>query len=151
MFSRFSTVFAKEISTKSVLPKTCLNVINKQSMSSFIVPRNIFLKSSQISKIRPVNRSIFSIVNKVKCDKSLVSGQKLSCFNVISRGFGCGLKTKKAAAKRFIKTGKGDLKYGKANKRHLTSHMTKTRQRRLNQLGTLKGVWAKKMKKLLCD
>jgi hypothetical protein len=29
-------------------------------------------------------------------------------FNVISRG----IKTKQAAAKRFIKTGKGDLNYG---------------------------------------
>ena len=47
---------------------------------------------------------------------------------VISRG----VKTKKAAAKRFIKTGKGDLKYGHAGKRHLTSHKSKDRKRRLN-------------------
>ena len=60
-----------------------------------------------------------------------------------------GVKTKKAAAKRFIKTGSGNLKYGHAGKRHLTSHKSKDRKRRLNKLGQLEGVWKKKMMKIL--
>ena len=60
-----------------------------------------------------------------------------------------GVKTKKAAAKRFIKTGSGNLKYGHAGKRHLTSHKSKDRKRRLNKLGILDGVWKKKMMKIL--
>lgn len=60
-----------------------------------------------------------------------------------------GIKTKKAAAKRFIKTGSGHLKYGHAGKRHLTSHKKKDRKRRLNCKGLLEGVWAKKMMKLV--
>jgi large subunit ribosomal protein L35 len=59
------------------------------------------------------------------------------------------VKTKKAAAKRFLKTGKGDLKYGKAGKRHLNKHKSRTRVRRLGEKGILEGVWAKKMKILL--
>jgi len=60
-----------------------------------------------------------------------------------------GVKTKKAAAKRFIKTGSGNLKYGHAGKRHLTSHKSKDRKRRLNKMGILDGVWKKKMMKIL--
>jgi large subunit ribosomal protein L35 len=42
-------------------------------------------------------------------------------------------KTKKAAAKRFKLTGKGKIKRGHSGKRHLTSHMTRVRMRRLNK------------------
>mmetsp|Transcript_4812 Transcript_4812/g.3425 ORF Transcript_4812/g.3425 Transcript_4812/m.3425 type:complete len:104 (+) Transcript_4812:48-359(+) len=59
------------------------------------------------------------------------------------------LKTKKAAAKRFILTGKGDLKYGRAGKRHLNKNKPRERIRRLNEMGILDGIWAKKMKLLL--
>ena len=44
-----------------------------------------------------------------------------------------GIKTKQAAAKRFIKTGQGKLKYGHAGKRHLTSKKSKIRKQRLNK------------------
>ena len=60
-----------------------------------------------------------------------------------------GLKTKKAAAKRFIKTGKGGLKRGKAYKGHLTSKKTSERKRRLNKKVNLVGTTLKKMKTLL--
>ena len=60
-----------------------------------------------------------------------------------------GLKTKKAAAKRFIKTGKGGLKRGKAYKGHLTSKKTSERKRRLNTKVNLVGTALKKMKTLL--
>lgn len=116
MISRFSAMFAKEILTKSV-PKACFNVTSKkQFMSSLIAPRNLTIRNPLIIKKIPVNRSLFSIVNKLNCDKNIALGQQLSCFNVISRGVKTkkvgGIKTKKAAAKRFIKTGKGELKYG---------------------------------------
>jgi ribosomal protein L35 len=43
------------------------------------------------------------------------------------------LKTRQAAAKRFIKTGLGKLKYGHAGKAHLNSHMSRSRIMRLNK------------------
>ena len=61
-----------------------------------------------------------------------------------------GLKTKKAAAKRFIKTGKGGLKRGKAFKGHLTSKKSPERKRRLNNKTRLSGHMLKKMNTLIC-
>lgn len=66
-------------------------------------------------------------------------------------GHARGLKTKKSAAKRFIVTGKGNLKRGHAYKGHLTSHKSKTRLRKLNTKVLLTGVWAKKMKMLILN
>ena len=59
------------------------------------------------------------------------------------------LKTKQSAAKRFLVTGKGELKRGHAYKGHLTSGKSKTRLRRLNTKVLLTGTTAKKMKSLL--
>ena len=59
------------------------------------------------------------------------------------------LKTKKAASKRFIKTGKGGLKRGKAFKGHLTSKKSPERKRRLNVKTHLVGATLKKMRSLL--
>lgn len=59
------------------------------------------------------------------------------------------IKTKKAAAKRLLKTGKGDLKYGKAGKRHLNKHKSSSQLSRLGEKGILEGIWAKKMKLLV--
>ncbi len=42
------------------------------------------------------------------------------------------MKTKRAAAKRFTRTGSGALKRGQANKRHI---LTKKTRKRKNQLG----------------
>ena len=59
------------------------------------------------------------------------------------------LKTKKAAAKRLIVTGKGKIKRGHAFRRHLTGHKSPKRKRRLAATEVLTGTWAKKMKKLI--
>jgi large subunit ribosomal protein L35 len=64
-------------------------------------------------------------------------------------GHARGLKTKKAVAKRFILTGKGKLKRGHAFRRHLTSHKSPARKRRLACKEVMTGTWAKKMKKLI--
>ena len=70
------------------------------------------------------------MVSRPLIDKKLGHiGFSLPCFNIIARG----TKTKKAAAKRFIVKGNGDLKYGRAGKRHNTSKKTKSVKRRLNQ------------------
>mmetsp|Transcript_392 Transcript_392/g.401 ORF Transcript_392/g.401 Transcript_392/m.401 type:complete len:147 (-) Transcript_392:107-547(-) len=59
------------------------------------------------------------------------------------------VKTKKSAAKRFIITGKGKLKYKRAGKSHLNAHKSRVRINRLNVMGILKGRLAKNMRKLL--
>ena len=58
-------------------------------------------------------------------------------------------KTSKTAAKRFIVTKSGNLKYGHAGKAHLNRTKSRTRLHRLNGFATLKGTWLKKMKRLL--
>ena len=64
-------------------------------------------------------------------------------------GHSKALKTKKAASKRFIRTGKGGLKRGRANKGHLTSKKSPDRKRRLNVKTQLAGATLKKMSSLL--
>lgn len=64
-------------------------------------------------------------------------------------GHSKALKTKKAASKRFIRTGKGGLKRGKANKGHLTSKKSPDRKRRLNLKTQLTGAVLKKMRGLI--
>jgi large subunit ribosomal protein L35 len=113
------------------VPKFNLNTVTKRQFGSALVSARPIINNVKCIKI-PItvqSRSIFSMVQKQNCSKNIVHvGSTLPYFNIISRT----VKTKKAAAKRFIKTGRGGLKYGKAGKRHLTSHMTKTRKRRLN-------------------
>jgi len=64
-------------------------------------------------------------------------------------GHARGLKTRQAAAKRFIKTGKGKLKHGHAGRSHLNAHFSRTRMRRLNVKGILSGTNHKNMNRLL--
>lgn len=69
--------------------------------------------------------------------------------DMTTAGHSKALKTRKAASKRFIKTGKGGLKRGKANKGHLTSKKSPTRKRRLNDKANLTGTMLKKMSSLI--
>ena len=69
--------------------------------------------------------------------------------DMTTAGHSKALKTRKAASKRFIKTGKGGLKRGKANKGHLTSKKSPTRKRRLNDKTNLTGTMLKKMSSLI--
>ena len=90
---------------------------------------------------------------------TLMAAKKLPVMNAIqavlggvrhtTAGHARGLKTKKAVAKRFILTGKGKLKRGHAFRRHLTSHKSPARKRRLACKEVMTGTWAKKMKKLI--
>ena len=59
------------------------------------------------------------------------------------------LKTKKGAAKRFLRTGNRGLKRGHAGKRHNTGHLRTKTTRRLNQMVHMKGTWLKKMQHLV--
>lgn len=59
------------------------------------------------------------------------------------------LKTRQTAAKRFIETGNGLLKFKHCNKKHLNSHKSPSRLRRLSATGILRGTYLKKMKKLI--
>ena len=43
------------------------------------------------------------------------------------------MKTKRAAMKRFTRTGSGKLKRGRANKRHILTKKTRKRKNRLKQ------------------
>jgi large subunit ribosomal protein L35 len=58
-------------------------------------------------------------------------------------------KTKQAAAKRFIVTGKGKLKRGRCGMRHNTGHRTSKVKRMLGCKTHLSGAQAKKMGRLL--
>ena len=69
--------------------------------------------------------------------------------DMTTAGHSKALKTRKAASKRFIKTGKGGLKRGKAGKGHLTSKKSPTRKRRLNDKTNLTGTMLKKMSSLI--
>lgn len=72
---------------------------------------------------------VFSATRLITEKKQAHVGSMLPFFSIVNRG----IKTKKAASKRFIKTGSGNLKYGRAGKRHNTSKKTKTVKRRLNK------------------
>jgi large subunit ribosomal protein L35 len=72
-----------------------------------------------------VSRMIFTAA---PITRSLARNEK-NTLKIISRG----VKTKQAAAKRFLKTGQGKLKFGHAGKRHLTSKKSKVRKQRLNK------------------
>jgi large subunit ribosomal protein L35 len=64
-------------------------------------------------------------------------------------GHARGLKTRQAAAKRFIKTGKGKLKHGHAGRSHLSGHYSRTRMRRLNVKSIFSGTIHKNMNRLI--
>jgi ribosomal protein L35 len=60
-----------------------------------------------------------------------------------------GHKTSSTASKRFIRMGSGALKYAHAGKKHLNRDKRQARLKRLSATGILKGVWLKKMNKIL--
>ena len=72
----------------------------------------------------------------------------LGCVRHTTNGQAAGLKTRQAAAKRFIKTGKGKLKYKCAGLRHNNGHISSGRSRRLNAKRHLSGKNHKNMLRL---
>ena len=120
------------------------------------------LSSIRLSVHAPVVRSLHGlgslVVSSSKNKPSIHSFIKLSRTSMLprvcSRGYknvfkGRPLKTKKAVLKRFKLTGKGELKYQPAGKAHLNRTKSRTRLRRLNKKGILKGVQAKNAKRLI--
>ena len=134
MFShlaRLSTDNSSKIVTRALqnavksraLSTVSTRVLNLSCLRTFQYASSSVLKSQ--------SRSVFSLIKRSAINQTPEHVRSmLPCFSVICRG----LKTRKSAAKRFIKTGTGELKYGRAGKRHNTSKKSKTRQRRLNQL-----------------
>ncbi len=59
------------------------------------------------------------------------------------------MKTKRAAAKRFSKTGTGELKRNKAYKRHILTKKSTKRKRALRQATITDATNVKTMKKIL--
>lgn len=59
------------------------------------------------------------------------------------------LKTNKATAKRFRVTASGKVKRYRAGKRHLLSHMSTKRKRKLRQGAIVKSIDTPRLKKLL--
>ena len=134
MLPRVTAQHTKELVVK-LASKASINVANKQlfvNASCIDYSRRVF-QSSICCRTLPLmtqKRTVFSMVSKPKTDKKLGHiGFNLPCFRIVARG----TKTKKAAAKRFIVKGNGDLKYGRAGKRHNTSKKNKRVKRRLNQ------------------
>ena len=126
-FTRFSTENCRKIVPNAV----------KSRFFSFFSTQSFHLsclgtaKLTSRSVLNSQSRSLHSIVRRPIINQFPKNAfSLLPCQNIISRG----LKTRKSAAKRFIKTGTGELKFGHAGKRHNTSKKSKTRQRRLNQL-----------------
>ena len=59
------------------------------------------------------------------------------------------IKTKRAAAKRFTKTGSGNLKRNKAYKSHILTKKTTKRKRNLRQAAMTDATNVKTMKKIM--
>lgn len=59
------------------------------------------------------------------------------------------VKTKQAVAKRFLKTGKGGLKYKHSGKSHLNTKKSRKRKLNLNKTSRLGGVMLRNMKSML--
>ena len=106
----------------------------------------------------PIVRSFHGLVASSRSKSiihRIIASPTISALpNVSSRGYknvfkGRPLKTKKAAWKRFKLTGKGELKYQPAGKAHLNGTKSRTRLRRLNKKGLLKGAQAKNAKRLI--
>ena len=106
----------------------------------------------------PIVRSFHGLVASSRSKSiihRIIASPTISALpNVSIRGYknvfkGRPLKTKKAAWKRFKLTGKGELKYQPAGKAHLNGTKSRTRLRRLNKKGLLKGAQAKNAKRLI--
>ena len=106
----------------------------------------------------PIVRSFHGLVASSRSKSiihRIIASPTISALpNISSRGYknvfkGRPLKTKKAAWKRFKLTGKGELKYQPAGKAHLNGTKSRTRLRRLNKKGLLKGAQAKNAKRLI--
>jgi large subunit ribosomal protein L35 len=146
--------------------------INVLKMSSFINKRSLFttsiwslLSSSLKYKITPPSSS-FSL-NRYISTLPLIKtchniNNKLPLYNINNsfqhqyqsiRNMGCKrfLKTKQSAAKRFIVTGKGKLKFSHQGKAHLNGHKTRKQIRRLNSKGRVSGTMEKNMKMLILN
>lgn len=59
------------------------------------------------------------------------------------------MKTKRAAAKRFRVLGSGKIKHGKAYRRHILAHKSRTRKRRLRAKGLVDKTQEKQTKRLI--
>ena len=114
--------------------------------------------STRIVIHAPIVRSFHGLVASSRSKSiihRIIASPTISALpNVSSRGYknvfkGRPLKTKKAAWKRFKLTGKGELKYQPAGKAHLNGTKSRTRLRRLNKKGLLKGAQAKNAKRLI--
>ena len=80
--------------------------------------------------------------------RSMSSSSRLKKWK--TKKTGKSLKTRRAAAKRFILTGKGKLKRGSQGKRHNTSAKSMVQLRRLNKMKMLDGTKiARNMQKLI--
>lgn len=134
MFSHLARLSTDNSS--KIVPRALQNAVKSRALSTVSTRvlnlsclRTFQYASSSVLKSQ--SRSVFSLIKRSAINQTPEHVRSmLPCFSVICRG----LKTRKSAAKRFIKTGTGELKYGRAGKRHNTSKKSKTRQRRLNQL-----------------
>lgn len=59
------------------------------------------------------------------------------------------MKTNRAAAKRFKKTGRGKIRFNRANRSHLLTHKKASRMRRLEKPGILTGGDAKRVRRMV--
>ncbi len=59
------------------------------------------------------------------------------------------IKTKRAAAKRFKKTGTGKFVYRKAGKSHLLTHKSRKRKRNLRKPAVISEAMVKQLKRML--
>ncbi|PYP41089.1 MAG: 50S ribosomal protein L35 [Gemmatimonadetes bacterium] len=59
------------------------------------------------------------------------------------------MKTKRAAMKRFTRTGSGKLKRGKANKRHILTKKTRKRKNQLGKAGLVSSADFRRVNRLL--
>ena len=96
-------------------------------------------------KLTPYAQPIVSFAGTIKSDKCLhhavrfikLSRRSMSATSKLkkwkTKKTGKKLKTRQAAAKRFILNGKGNLKRGHQGKRHNTSPKSMVRLRRLNK------------------
>ena len=84
-------------------------------------------------------------VGNVRTRRDAIQAVALGAVRHTTGGNGKVMKTKKAAAKRFIVTGKGKLKRGRCGMRHNTGHRTSKAKRLLGCKTYLSGAQAKKM------
>lgn len=94
-------------------------------------------------------RSLFSSRSSLVGFNAIRKLDQRSNFIASQLTLSCGLKTKKAAAKRFRVTGSGKIKFGHCGKCHLTAKKSRKRMKRLNQKGHLSGTNLKNMLSLI--